>query len=267
MVLAFQADVESLEVWYHDNVAQGRGGGIAVLASGPNLNPQLNVLGDPDAVEGCAYRGLVGYHEYCSEFRGNTSSGGGGGLYMEDGTAYVANTAFLENDTSVQGSAIGLIQNTTHGSVPALTAHNVLVAENGTTASVDVVRVHDGTLAAQHLTSADNAGVPIRLMAGAAGSIVQRSIVWDSTLMQLHSSLTIDATCTMFRGVPLGGGTTVGSNRVFGLDPFFTTTTRGPYRLDSSSVNAINKCLLGLPSDLDGYARTLLFDRGAFEAP
>ena len=66
-------------------------------------------------------------------------------------------------------------------------------------------------------------------------------------------------------------GTLTGPNIDAGLDPLFVTDARGDYRLDPAiSINAVDRCALGLLQDADSNARPdgpqNLWDRGAFEA-
>ena len=263
MVLVDQADVTGECFRFRDNTAQDRGGGVAILSSGTNTDPQLDLAGQL-TTQPCF---PLLPNEYGGEFRDNASiSGGGGGLFMADGTALLLNTAFLGNTSGLQGSAIGMNPHPTHGD-PALDVYNVLLAGNGADPAVDVVRVQGGVFRGQHVTSADNVGVPFQFKIAAAGSILQRSIVWDTDLILIDPLLDINAFCTMFRAAPLGGGTTSGLGRAFGLDPLFVTTARGDYRLDQYSINAIDKCTLVITIDLDAQPRTFLYDRGAFEAP
>lgn len=265
LTVASNGVVSTIDVWFRNNNAGSRGGAIALLSSGPNTNPQLTVTGAIVPEEACPSRPALAPNEYCSELRNNFAVDGGGAIFMEDGVSTLVRTAIMENDSTAQGSAIGMMDHPT--GIPEMTAHNILMVQNGSNPAIDVVRVQNSTLVAEHLTSADNVGVPFRFAAGSSGSNLRRSIVWDNSLVEIDPALSIGASCTMFRNVPIGGATT-GIRQDFGLDPFFVTDPiRGDYRLDSViSINAVNQCLLGLAVDLDGFSRNSLFDRGAFEA-
>ncbi len=176
-------------------------------------------------------------------------------------------TAFMGNTTDVQGSAIGLQAHPTNGA-PTLTLQNAQLHDNGDLATANVVRVQGGLFLGQHVTSADNLGVPFRFDSAAAGSVLQRSIVWDLVPKHIDAALNLDATCTMYRSAPTGGGTISGAAPP-GLDPLFQATARGDYDLVKGiSIHAVDKCVSAIPLDLDGYVRDLVLkDRGAFEAP
>lgn len=224
-------------------------------------DPQL-MIGVHHNQEGCGTRGAIGKNEYCSDIRANTASGGGGGLYLEDGTVFVSRTVLRQNIAPVSAASIWMRAVTT-GS-PALGASNVLIANNGNAINVDSVRVMGGGFVGEAITSADNLGAPFRFGAGAPPSLLQRTIVWDLGNVVSSAPTALGATCTMFRGVT---GATVGPNIVFGLDPMFVTTARGKYRLSAASANAVDQCTTGQPFDLDSDPRpvNVLYDRGAFE--
>ncbi len=250
-------------VWFRDNEAEQYGGGIAVLAHAANTNPRVLMTGSM-SLEGCETRGPIGTNKYCSELRGNSSASGGGAIYAEDGTVEVYRTAIINNTTTQQGSAV-LLKNAPLGS-PAMIVNNLLIVKNGTNVSKDVVRVAGGTLTAQHITSAENTGIPLRLTPAAGASSWRRSIIWDALSVEIDVAQSLAADCSMFRAV---NGTTTGLNRDFGLDPVFVTTPRGDYRLDAvASVDAVDQCAIGLGLDLDSDPRPQIndWDRGAFEA-
>lgn len=253
--------VEATDTWFVRNTAGGRGGGIAVLSFAAMTDPQL-MIGVHHNQEGCGTRGAIGKNEYCSDIRANTASGGGGGLYLEDGTVFVSRTVLRQNIAPVSAASIWMRAVTT-GS-PALGASNVLIANNGNAINVDSVRVMGGGFVGEAITSADNLGAPFRFGAGAPPSLLQRTIVWDLGNVVSSAPTALGATCTMFRGVT---GATVGPNIVFGLDPMFVTTARGKYRLSAASANAVDQCTTGQPFDLDSDPRpvNVLYDRGAFE--
>lgn len=253
--------VEASDTWFLNNTAGGRGGGIAVLSYAEATDPQLVMWGTMNQ-DGCVWRGAIGANEYCSDIRGNTATGGGGGLYLEDGTGAVTRTAIRGNTAPTIASAVWM-RDVATGS-PALAASNLLVVNNGNAAAVDSVRVAGGTFVGEAITSADNTGAPFRFTAAAPAALLQRSIVWDTANLINASAFALGASCTMFRAVT---GATVGPNIAFGLDPMFVATPRGNYRLGAISVNAIDQCTIGLPVDLDNAPRpvNVLFDRGAFE--
>jgi hypothetical protein len=250
-------------VWFHENTAEGRGGGLAVLANDELSNPTVNILGSMTA-EGCGSRGPITANQYCSEFRGNHAVGGGGAIIAEDGNIEIYRTAFLSNTADTHGAALRLENHPL--AAPLVIANNILVVNNGNYPTQDIIRVAGGSLVATHATSADNVGTPLWIGPLSYGNAWWRSIVWDLANVVVDPAATLPAGCSMFRVVT---GVTTGSNRDFGLDPFFMTTARGDYRLDPIvSVNAVDQCVLGLPRDLDYVARPQgsSFDRGAFEA-
>ncbi len=198
LAITHQAMVEIECPWFHDNSADGFGGGVAALSTGPNADPQLFLEGRP-AEQACRF-GLPP-NEYDSELRGNHAAAGGGAIYMQDGTAAVLRTAFMGNTTDVQGSAIGLQAHPTNGA-PTLTLQNALLHDNGDLATANVVRVQGGLFLGQHVTSADSLGVPFRFDTAAAGSVLQRSIVWDLVPKHIDAALNLDATCAVYRAVP-----------------------------------------------------------------
>jgi hypothetical protein len=253
--------IEATDVWFRDNAANARGGGIAVLSFAAATDPQLVLIGARNQ-EGCIWRGPIATNEYCSEIRCNSAVTGGGGIYLEDGTAFITGTTLRLNTAPVNGSALWMRSVAT--GTPAVAASNTLIIKNGNVVNVDAVRVMGGSFVGEHVTSADNLGAPFRFGAAAGPSLLQRSIVWDTDNVVVSSATPLGATCTMFRAVT---GATVGPNIAFGLDPVFATTGRGKYRLGALSVDAVDQCDIGLPFDLDTDPRPVnaLYDRGAFE--
>lgn len=253
--------IEARDVWFVTNSAGGRGGGIAVLSYEASTDPQLVMAGDFN-VDGCVWRGTIGANDYCSEIRSNTATGGGGGLYLEDGTESVTRTAIRDNTAPTAASAVWMREAVT-GS-PALASSNLLIASNGNAATVNSVRVDGGMFLGEAITSANNRGTPFRFAAGTGPALLQRSIVWDALGVDNASATPLGASCTMFRSVT---GATAGTNIAVGLDPMFVSTGRGYYRLGPASANAVDQCTLGLSIDLDHNPRPVnsLYDRGAFE--
>ena len=256
--------VTAQNVWFHSNQAMGRGGGLAVLAFEDMSNPRLVVDGDWNQ-DGCMARSVY-FNEYCSEFRENHATGSGGAIFAEDGTITIAKSGFLANTAGGQGSAVLLQDN--GASIPHLIAINDLFAGNGLDPTKDIVRVAAGSLIGTHLTSADNNGIPFHFGPNGAGGLLW-SIVWDTANVLVEAPAGAAATCSMFRAWT---GILTGVNFVGMLDPFFVTTARGDYRLDALvSINAVDKCEIGAPEDLDGHLRPdgplTRWDRGAFEAP
>jgi predicted outer membrane repeat protein len=257
--------VTAQNTWFHFNQATGRGGAWAVLAFDDVSNPRLVVDGDRNQ-DGCLTRN-AGFNQYCSEFRGNSAAGGGGAIFAEDGTITVEQSAFLANTADAQGSAVLLQDN--GAAIPNLTVTNTLFANNGLDPAKDIVRVAAGSLRGIHLTSADNIGVPFHFGPNAAGSL-RWSIIWDAANVVIDTPAGVAADCSMFRA---WAGVLTGGNYVDQLDPFFVTDlARGDYRLDAAiSINAVDKCFIGLLQDLDSHPRPdgplTLWDRGSFEAP
>ena len=256
--------VTAQNVWFHSNQATGRGGGWAVLAFDDMSNPRLVVDGDWNQ-DGCLARSVY-FNEYCSEFRENHATGGGGAIFAEDGATTIAKSGFLANTADGQGSAILLQDN--GAAIPRLISINDLFAGNGLDPTKDIVRVAAGSLIGTHLTSADNNGIPFHFGPSGAGGLMW-SIVWDTANILVDAPAGAVATCSMFRAWT---GILTGVNYVGMLDPFFVTTARGDYRLDATvSINAVDKCEIGAPEDLDGHLRPdgpqMRWDRGAFEAP
>jgi predicted outer membrane repeat protein len=236
-----------------------------VLAFDDVSNPRLVVHGD-HSQDGCLVRS-AGFNQYCSEFRDNYAAGDGGAIFAEDGTITVEKSGFLANIADGQGSAILLQDN--GAATPRLIATNDLFANNGRDPAKDMVRVAAGSLTGMHWTSADNIGVPFHFGPNGAGSL-RWSIVWDMADVVVDTPAGVAAGCSMFRAWT---GILTGFNYVSQLDPFFVTDPlRGDYQLDAAiSINAVDKCSLGLPEDLDSHGRPdgplMLWDRGSFEAP
>jgi len=264
------------------NTANTDGGGVAVYIDGNSNRPTLSMDGRL-GVEGCDGDPLSqpAADEYCSEFRENSAGSKGGGLFMETGDATIERTAFLENRAVGEARAIDLFSN----DGPVLELTNSLVAENTGTGTLAVVVVGNGsTLNAEHMTVTGNTGVPVRYNSTASGYF-KRSIVWDASAFTVNGSgHSITATCSSF-GLTGGGSGVAGAGSVTGvniadpLDPQFTTTARGNYRLNwVSQANhspEIDACNTGLSPDMDDITRpvskvtgtTTPYDRGAFERP
>jgi hypothetical protein len=271
LYVAGASSVVSTGTWFHDNTAvplgpsPGVGGGIMVRSEPGNI-ASLSIRG-PSGLEGCEGRGPLGMDQYCSEIRGN-SADGGGGLLVYGGLIDIHQTAFIANEATVDGSGIFVASGI--GNTPStVTYTNGLVVEH-VGAGMDVISVDGGqTFQGNHLTIAENDGTAAHYSGTASGHL-RRSIVWHSGDVLVDAPLQLVATCTMFESVV---GTTTGLNRLFGLDPLFTVTARGHYRLMPLAVSpSIDECQPpGTGVDLDGWARPagplLLWDRGAFEAP
>ena len=251
--------IDAESSWFHGNVAEGNGGGIAVESDGTNL-PSLTVdgaLGDEGCLPAENFRPAV--DEYCSEFRENVAGGYGGGLYLEAGATSVNRTAFIANDAGTEAFALGL-RNVDN---PSLRLKNALVVDHSAGAGQSVIIAGNSTtLDAEHVTVTANTGTPVRYTPSSAGSFL-RSIVWDTSNFLVDSPNSINAACTSFNNVT---GTTTGANRAFILDPIFDATPRGNYRLDPTSPER-DVCNNGLANDLDSDTRpvNVLYDRGAFE--
>jgi hypothetical protein len=75
----------------------------------------------------------------------------------------------------------------------------------------------------------------------------------DSSVVTIHGASIVTT-----------GTTTAGG--AIAWDPDFVTTARGDFRLGSSS-DALSRCAIGLPDDLDGESRGTRHDMGALERP
>jgi hypothetical protein len=255
-----EAEVDAVGVRVRGNTADLEGGGVWISTPSSTSFVMTGFGG----LEGCHGSGAMpGTDEYCSEIRANTAKYGGG-LYMDGGWSAFEHTAFWANRTTTggEGEAIYLTDEDT-----SFWGRNSLVAMHGYgPVGGDVVHVgDDSTFEGRFMTITDSRyGTPIHFTGGASGLLI-RSIVWDSADTVLDSPFSLNAMCTSFNGVT---GATHGVNRDFNWDPQFVTTARGKYRLDSTSVNSIDKCNAGPSYDMDSDPRPVntLYDRGAFEA-
>ncbi|HEY5937738.1 MAG TPA: hypothetical protein VIU61_23985 [Kofleriaceae bacterium] len=258
--------VETQSVWFNANSAAGRGGGIAMIAYFASEESPVLEMAGPRNQEGCFWRGAIAINEYCSEIRGNTAVIGGGGMYIEDGTAVVDTTAIRQNTAPIEASAVWM-RSVPTGS-PSVFADNLLIAKNGNVPNVDSIRVMGGNFNGNHITSTENLGVPFRFGPFVTTRQLRRSIVWDTASAINDSVNGLAATCTLFRDLT---GQHTGTNVLEGpqFDPVFVTTGRGKYRLGGNSINAVNQCSLSLTYDLDSDPRPVPVggqsDRGAFE--
>jgi predicted outer membrane repeat protein len=251
------------------NTADGSGGGLYVASNSyvrlfssqvndNQANQGAGLMLSSARVEvdhGAAIPGLGGCHNallpadtYCSEFRGNGTTGGSGGAIRMQllSTLIMSNTAVIGN-SAFAGSAL---YSATNGDEVDIT--NSLIAGNNGKALYAAANVN---LEIIQSTLADNDWA-IDVNTGGAVVEISNSIIWGNGF-------------GVESAVAIAGGCSISQNGVGGLavDPLFHTTGRGDFRLAAGSP-AIDACAIGSDIDLDEIPRPAgpAFDMGAFEA-
>ena len=252
-----QASAVLTNVRIVDNSANTRGGGIYVEDGSLTMRAAFG--------SDCSPSNLPD-HTYCSEIRGNETSGREAGIYIAPGqaTATIADTAFLDNYASIIGSPRGEALNIED--YTAVTVTNCLFSGHGHTDNPAVYVDREATYVSNNSTYAGNHHVPISVTQEATATLTG-NIIWDNALpSDIHRQAGLTSRCNDTQ-VGLGG------TRDISVDPQFITL-RGPYRLGRASL-AIDRCLGGPDHDLDGNPRPingfggpsiLDYDMGAFEA-
>jgi len=252
--------VTTSSVWVNGNTAD-YGGGILILGYGGGSNLTM----DGARTGGACVDGQFALmaDRYCSEVRDNVANMGGGGLFVESGRATIDRTAFIENLSTLNGSAILMPSN--DASPTVVTATNVLFHDNGNDRNLSVVEVDNGTIFdANQVTMADDQGFAVRYDGG-TGQIF-RSIIADGGGVFARYPFSLPANDSLIVAMY---GSSNGPNRTFGASPGFVVTPRGPYRIQLGvSLFSVDRCTTGAPVDLDSSPRPAFvrFDRGAFEA-
>jgi len=197
----------------------------------------------------------------CSRVYNNVATGGyGGGVYLNDSTAWLDNT-FVENNWATVGGGLYAYQSNVYG-------NSVLFARNDSTSGTgDGIRLYTGaTMAGQGNTFAYNesgggsTGRAIDL--SSAELTLSCSIIWG------HASSVDKADQNVTYSDVQGGYAGSGNLNV---DPQFVASGSADYHLQSSSP-VIDRCVVGPSTDFDYERRPIVqgnpgtpYDMGADE--
>jgi predicted outer membrane repeat protein len=200
---------------------------------------------------------------YCSEIRDNEAGGWGSGIYVDQSTATILDTAFLDNEGLSGGTSPGDAILVSGGAVEVT---NGLISGNGANENSAVHLYTDAVYTSTHSTYAGNGDSPL-FVVSTARALLAKNIMWDNgddAFYQPGASVT--ASCNDTENLLTGPGN-------ISTSPHFVTTTRGSYRLGPGSP-ARDVCAAGVdhdlddvrrPIDADGVASPTEHDMGAFE--
>lgn len=191
-------------------------------------------------------------NRYCSEISQNQvpgSSGQGAGLAAASTATFEVSHTALVGNTAATGSALMVAPFTD------VLFDTVLVSGHADAIFVGA----DGSLALQSSTITGNGSATFRLANSSGTSLtIFDSIIWANTeAVSGGASATITGDCNLSQTARIPGAF---------VNPQFTTTARGSYRLPSNSY-AVNLCAAGSSTDLDNQSRPYgpNADAGAFE--
>lgn len=217
----------------HHNRAGLSGGGLFTLGTVTMLGGDIH--GNQSAFGGAWAMRETTAHVVNTRFISNTTTGEGGALYVETGTAWLTNTVLARN-TAPAGAAIMTV-----GIDPALSLVHVTLANPAPT-----------TLTALHLNGP---------------TAITNSIFSHFAVGAQVEAGTLSENFNLFHAVstPLTGtGIITGANRVLGL-PNFANPALDAYGILSGSVAIDAGQPLGVLTDITGMVRTLPPDLGAYE--
>lgn len=209
---------------------------------------------------------------YCSEVRGNQAESFAGGIGQFgspsgeiDSFLAVDGVLFQENTCSGGGTALFVSEPMEEEEVsPASTdLRNVLVRANNSGSSVAIYFGGEGHLTLDSSTLVENAGRPLSVIDEASSVEVRNSLFFDNAKGPFVGvGVTFVRSCNGSQQEDDGSLDFFASN----LNPKFTTTARGAFRLDADSP-FVDFCEDGAAHDLDGVVRPRLtaWDAGAFE--
>lgn len=261
------SQMQFINVILNNNTAKENGGAMALFTSTLHMQaeyPPLPAMGKKiteisDAIVVCD-PDLLPADQYCSQFTNNTSStGDGGALYLENSSAFIDHTAFLNNSAD-SGAAL-------YNYMSKLTLNQARVSNNESYSVINpsIIYIDGGAvtgvnayLTATHTTLADNLGTAINYSLYTSGEF-NNNIVWDN---ESRGDILPYATasCNNTQDRSLGGNN-------ISQDPLLIETSRGKYHLPLFSPS-VDTCSGASSFDLDGYKRPqgAAYDMGAFEA-
>lgn len=202
----------------------------------------------------------------------NTSTDGGGGLYMRDSGLLLENSIIVSNSAIYPGDGSGI--HMTHN--PTATIRNCLIADNYGGRHGGGINAH-GTLALQSTTLVGNTkdhptvGNGTGINFTGAYLLIENSIVYGNTGGDdVYTSTTVEADHVLTADTV--GVTFVGDGNITNQSPVFVAADAGNYRLtpDSPGVDAgFNQEWMYAARDVDGKRRVNavsgIVDMGAYE--
>lgn len=251
---------------FDGNTATLNGGAIAAYA-GSSLNVIANLGSTTLAAEEAALPGLHNSIQatacnpadrQCSSFSANLAdsdgdfNGYGGAIYNNDGDLSINQTYFHRNQAYAGGA---IFQN---GASASAVVTDTLIYSNTVTAAFGAgIRQSGGAFTVNHVTIAHNTGGSGFSAVAPDSYAAYNSIAWGNAGHSGFSQPTTSAECNIDEG----------GNAGLDQNPIFVAPGSGEnYRLSDTSP-AIDACLTGQASDLDGYARPVgaAYDMGAYE--
>ena len=194
-------------------------------------------------------------NRYCNEFSGNLAARGSA-IYTLGAWVDLADVAVTNNlGTDTSSSALHL-----NGNGDGDRIENVLLANNADHGIViDDAAATGSVVALNSVTLVDHPGAAV-VLADEAGVDLQleNALFWNNGFASvdgLAGAASASQLCSLIGGGQLGAPS---------MDPLFTSTPRGDYRLGPGSP-AKDACLSGPVRDLDGNNRDASPDIGAFE--
>jgi len=251
----------------NNNQAKNEGGAMALYSSTMLMQsdfPSISVVERgikeiSKAIISCNPANLA-TDQYCSQFSNNTTStGDGGAVFLEESTAVIYHTAFINNAAN-SGAAI-------YNSMSELDLSQARVSDNESYSLINpsIIYVYGGTgsgvnayFTATHTTIADNQGTALNYSAYTSGKF-DNNIVWgNESRGEILPYATASCNNTQDRSLGVGN---------ISQDPLFIETSRGMYHLPLYSPS-VDACSGNSVFDLDGYPRPQGegYDMGAFEA-
>lgn len=241
--------------------AAGQNGGGVYAANGSEVVIDASYSGA--LPPGCDPFGLAA-GVYCSEIRGNRADNRGAGLYVENSTVTIADTAFIDN--------VGLSSGTSPGTAimvepdASVTVRNGLFTGHGTNENTTVHVASNGAYVSIQSTYAGNLDVPLYVVNGGDVTLTN-NVLWENGDDAFYQTgAMVNASCNDSENLLTGPGN-------ISVDPLFVSTARGPFRLGpgSPAVDACGGTLnhdldnVRRPIDADGTASAMDYDMGAFE--
>ncbi len=236
----------------NNNTAQSHGGGVYAV-NGSNFDMDLG--------------GYTCLGPRCSRLYSNVATSSyGGGLYLNDSTAWLDNT-FVEGNQATRGGGIYVYNGTLYlnNSLVARNDASLVDASDGVRLYTGATMTGEGNTFAYNESGGGSTGQAIGIFTGATLSL-RNSIVWGHTTSIDDAGQTV--TCSDIEGGYAGAGN-------LNVDPQFVASGGADYHLQSTSP-VIDQCATGLYPDFDNELRPIVrsnpatpYDMGAdeFSAP
>jgi predicted outer membrane repeat protein len=255
------SDLELINLNISNNVASTRGAGLYMNGGTININAYMTnsgypISGGPQQAFACDPT-MLAANVYCSMFDANS---GDATIKLKNGTLNI-NRSVIKNAEVAIGASGGSSTDI------SLNLQNVLLEQNsGTHVILMTSQGNSLNYSIKDSTITNNtSNLTLLHSSDVTSGTIQNSIIWGNTGGNIISATSpLTATCNISQYVDLTG---------LNVDPVFTSTSRGSYRLSTNSP-AIDVCVGTTDFDLDGQTRpfnadginsALEYDMGAFE--